>query len=83
MFPYQILLSQTSTRLLRLLFNTVKIVAWLAILGVSVLLLCTVLCCPDYTLLPLGLGLVWVVLWGAGKIMMIACRKQHNESKKA
>merc|ERR1711892_713156 len=57
------------------LFKIIKIVVWLAILGVSVLLLCTVLYCPDYTLLPPALGVVGVFLWGVGKIMMTACRR--------
>merc|ERR1711892_1026077 len=65
----------------RLVFNTIKIVAWLAVLGVSLLLFCTVFYCPDYTYLPLGLGLVAFVLWGAGRIMQVAVLRQAGKSK--
>ena len=65
----------------RLVFNTIKTVAWLAIVGVSGLVFCTVLYCTDYTFLSLGLGIVGLVLWGACKIMKRAVRKQAGKSK--
>ena len=65
----------------RLVFNTIKTVAWLAILGVSVLVFCTVLYCKDCTFLLLALGIVGLVLWGAGKIIKGAVRKQAEKSK--
>ena len=65
----------------RLVFNTIKTVAWVAIFGVSGLIFCAVLYCTDYIFLPLGLGIMGLLLWGAGKIMEGEVRKQAGKSK--
>merc|ERR1719350_1367056 len=45
----------------RLVFNTIRTVAWLAIAGVAGLVYCAVYYCTDYSYLALGLGLVGLV----------------------
>ena len=65
----------------RLVFNTIKTVAWLAIVGVSSLIYWAVNYCTDYTCLSLGLGIVGLVLWGAGRVMMLTIRNQAANAK--
>ena len=37
--------------------------------------------CTDYTYLALGLGTVGLVLWGAGRVMMLNIRNQAAKAK--
>ena len=65
----------------RRVFNTIKTVAWLAILSVFGLVFWTLFFSPDLTYVPLMMGLMYFIQWGARRIMQTSFVRHTNKSK--
>merc|ERR1712013_817051 len=65
----------------RRVFNTMKAVAWLAILGVLGLIFYTLFFSPDLSYVPIVMGIMCCLLWGASRIMQVAVVRQTDKSK--
>eukprot|EP00092_Neocalanus_flemingeri_P013451 GFUD01014503.1.p1 GENE.GFUD01014503.1~~GFUD01014503.1.p1 ORF type:complete len:288 (-),score=103.38 GFUD01014503.1:191-1054(-) len=63
----------------RFVFNTIRVLAWVTMLGVPTLLVYALL--YSTTHLPLGVLLVLGMLWGAGRMVVGAVSNQTSKSK--